>query len=160
MSEQSNEVGVAATVPASPARNPPAAATNVSHPSSSSTSAGGATGSKSGSASTTRKATGASLNDANEELAQLIIAGKISSDDVSATKSILDDYTGLKEKVEKLKSLLGRSAKAQREAKIDLDASQKRLTSAMKEIERLHQKLDKLQTRPSRKLNGSSVSCG
>jgi len=149
MSEQSNEVGVAATVPASPARNPPAAATNVSHPSSSSTSAGGA-GSNSGSASTTaRKATVASLNDANEELAQLIIAGKISSDDVSATKSILNDYTGLKEKVEKLKSLLGRSAKAQREAKIDLDASQKRLTSAMKEIERLHQKLDKLQTRPS-----------
>jgi chromosome segregation ATPase len=133
---------------------PPTVSVNLSHPShqsstSTAASAAAAGGGGSGGGGT-KKATAASLSDANEELSQLIIAGKISSDDVFATKSILNDYTGLKEKVEKLKSLLGRSAKAQREAKVDLDASQKRLTSAMKEIERLHQKLDKLQTRPSR----------
>jgi chromosome segregation ATPase len=130
--------------------SPVAASAAVHHtPTSSSTSGGGGSGATT--TTTSRRSTVVSLNDANEELSQLIIAGKISSDDVASTKSVLNDYTSLKEKVEKLKSLLGRSAKAQREAKIDLDASQKRLTSAMKEIERLHQKLDKLQTRPSRK---------
>jgi len=89
------------------------------------------------------------LNDANEELSQLIICGKISSDDVRCLKSTLKEHVSLKEKVEKLKSLLGRSAKAQREAKIDSEASQKRLVQSLREIERLNQKLDKLQTRPS-----------
>lgn len=108
-----------------------------------------------GAASTSKKAARrstatVSLGDAHEELSQLIIGGRISSDDVSMTKSILNEHASLKEKVEKLKSLLGRSAKAQREAKVDLDASQKRLTQAMREIDRLNQKLDKLQTRPSR----------
>jgi myosin heavy subunit len=90
-----------------------------------------------------------SLDDANEELSQLIIRGKITSDDVPCLKAILKEHVSLKEKVEKLKSLLGRSAKAQREAKVDAEASQKRLTQAMREIERLHQKLEVLQTRPS-----------
>ena len=89
------------------------------------------------------------LDDANEELSQLIISGKISSDDVRCLKSTLKEHVSLKEKVEKLKSLLGRSAKAQREAKLDSEASQKRLVQSLREIERLNQKLDKLQTRPS-----------
>lgn len=89
------------------------------------------------------------LDDANEELSQLIIRGKVTSDDVPCLKAILKEHFSLREKVEKLKSLLGRSAKAQREAKIDSEASQKRLTQAVREIERLNQKLDKLQTRPS-----------
>eukprot|EP00537_Pseudo-nitzschia_pungens_P006183 CAMPEP_0172371582 /NCGR_PEP_ID=MMETSP1060-20121228/43642_1 /TAXON_ID=37318 /ORGANISM="Pseudo-nitzschia pungens, Strain cf. cingulata" /LENGTH=461 /DNA_ID=CAMNT_0013097261 /DNA_START=88 /DNA_END=1469 /DNA_ORIENTATION=+ len=90
-----------------------------------------------------------SLDDANEELAQLIISGKIKSDDALCLKATLKEHVSLKEKVEKLKSLLGRSAKAQREAKVDSEAAQKRLGQAMKEIERLNKKLDKLQTRPS-----------
>lgn len=89
------------------------------------------------------------LDDANEELSQLIISGKISSDDVRCLKMTLKEHVSLKEKVEKLKSLLGRSAKAQREAKIDSEAAQKRLAHALREIERLNRKLDKLQTRPT-----------
>ena len=89
------------------------------------------------------------LDDANEELSQLIISGKISSDDVRCLKATLKEHISLKEKVEKLKSLLGRSAKSQREAKVSSDAAQKRLAQAMREIERLNKKLDKLQTRPS-----------
>jgi len=89
------------------------------------------------------------LDDANEELSQLIISGKIASHDVKSLKATLKEHISLKEKVEKLKSLLGRSAKAQREAKVDSEAAQKRLAQAMREIERLSKKLDKLQTRPS-----------
>ena len=84
------------------------------------------------------------LDDANEELSQLIISGKITSDDVRSLKVSLKEHVSLKEKVEKLKSLLGRSAKAQREAKIDSEAAQKRLVQALREIERLNRKLDKL----------------
>ncbi|KAL3910169.1 MAG: hypothetical protein SGILL_007801, partial [Bacillariaceae sp.] len=89
------------------------------------------------------------LDDANEELSQLVIRGKITNSDVKALKFILEEHVSLKEKVEKLKSLLGRSAKAQREAKMDSEASRKRLLQALREIESLKQKLDKLQTRPS-----------
>jgi hypothetical protein len=89
------------------------------------------------------------LDDANEELSQLIISGKITSNDVRCLKATLKEHVSLKEKVEKLKSLLGRSAKAQREAKIDSEAAQKRLVQALREIERLNKKLDKLQTRPT-----------
>jgi len=89
------------------------------------------------------------LDDANEELSQLIISGNIKSDDVRCLKIALKEHVSLKEKVEKLKSLLGRSAKAQREAKIDSEASQKRLVQALREIERLNKKLDTLQTRPT-----------
>lgn len=90
-----------------------------------------------------------SLEDANEEVSKLIRNGKISPSDVFAVKAILKEHANLKEKVDKLKSLLGRSAKAQRETKVDLDASQKRLSQALREIERLNQKLDKLQSRPT-----------
>lgn len=89
------------------------------------------------------------LGDASEELSRLIISGKIKSDDAQCLKATLKEHASLKEKVEKLKSLLGRSAKAQREAKVDSEAAQKRLGQAMKEIERLNKKLDKLQTRPT-----------
>jgi len=62
-------------------------------------------------------------------------------------RTLLNDYDSLKDKVSKLKSLLGRSAKAQRETKVDLDATQKRLDQALKEIERLNTKIDKLASR-------------
>jgi hypothetical protein len=94
-------------------------------------------------------ATSLTLDDANEELSQLIISGSVQTEDVKALKFILNEHVSLKEKVEKLKSLLGRSAKAQREAKMDSDASRKRLLQAMREIEGLKVKLEKLQTRPS-----------
>jgi hypothetical protein len=105
--------------------------------------AGGTTG---GSAA---KKAAYTLDDANEELSQLLISGKAASEDVRSLRAVLTEHVSLREKVEKLKSLLGRSAKAQREAKVDSEAAQKRLAQAMREIERLHQKVDKLQTRPS-----------
>lgn len=104
-----------------------------------------------GSSSTSRSGlkSAYTLDDANEEISQLIISGKVTSDDVKCLKSMLKEHTSLKEKVEKLKSLLGRSAKAQREAKVDYEKAQKSLGQAMREIERLNRKLEKLQTRPS-----------
>ena len=98
--------------------------------------------------STPAKAT-YSLEDAKSELSTLIKTSKISIDDCHAIKEILKEHMALKEKVDKLKSLLGRSAKAQRETKVDFEASQKRLGNALREIERLNQRLEKLQNRPS-----------
>jgi hypothetical protein len=69
--------------------------------------------------------------------------------DAEALILVLKDYDSLKDKVTKLKSLLGRSAKAQREAKVDLDATQKRLDNALREIDRLNRKVDKLANRPT-----------
>ena len=90
-----------------------------------------------------------SSQDARNELTKLHHFGKISAQDTPAIKAIIQDHFNLKEKVDKLKSLLGRSAKAQRETKVDLEATQKRLSQALREIERLNQKLDKLQSRPT-----------
>jgi hypothetical protein len=62
---------------------------------------------------------------------------------------LVKDHDALKQKIAKLKSLLGRSAKAQREAKVDVDATHKKLESALREVERLAHKLDKLANRPT-----------
>lgn len=62
---------------------------------------------------------------------------------------VLKDHDTLKEKVGKLKSLLGRSAKAQRESKVEMDATQKRLDQALQEIQTLKRKVEKLSNRPS-----------
>lgn len=90
-----------------------------------------------------------SLEDAIKEVSNIVTSGKVTQADVPAIKAILTEHANLKGKVDKVKSLLGRSAKVQRETKIDLDASQKRLNQATREIERLNQKLDKLQSRPT-----------
>jgi hypothetical protein len=90
-----------------------------------------------------------SLDDARKELTLLITSSKITNQDCPAIRSILKEHVLLKEKVDKLKSLLGRSAKAQRETKVDFEASQKRLGNALREIERLSRRLETLQSRPS-----------
>jgi DNA repair ATPase RecN len=90
-----------------------------------------------------------SLEDAIKEVSKIVTSGKVTQADVPAIKAILTEHANLKGKVDKVKALLGRSAKVQRETKIDLDASQKRLNQATREIERLNQKLDKLQSRPT-----------
>ena len=103
--------------------------------------------SKSGQSGTQKSAI--TLEDATNELARLKREGMITVEDISITSAILKEHASLKDKVEKLKSLLGRSAKAQRETKVDFEATQKRLNQALREIERLYQKLDKLQNRPT-----------
>ena len=72
-----------------------------------------------------------------------------STSNKAAADLLLADHAQLKDKVNKLKNLLGRSAKAQRETRIDLDASQKRLAEAQTQIEKLHKKIDKLTNRPT-----------
>ena len=74
---------------------------------------------------------------------------KLNNADSAKLQILLNDYDVLRDKTSKLKSLLGRSAKAQREAKVELDATQKRLEASLREIERLQGKIDKLATRPT-----------
>jgi hypothetical protein len=90
-----------------------------------------------------------SLEEANEEIAQLLTSGKVSQKEVSSLQGMMRDHAALKEKVNKLKSLLGRSAKAQREAKMELEGTTKKLEHAMREIERLSTKVEKLANRPT-----------
>ena len=90
-----------------------------------------------------------SLEEANEEITLLLQSGKVTAQEVSALQGMAKDYAGLREKVSKLKSLLGRSAKAQREAKVELEHTQKRLQGAEREVERLTLKVEKLASRPT-----------
>jgi hypothetical protein len=90
-----------------------------------------------------------SLEEANEEIAQLLTSGKVSQKEVSSLQGMMRDHAALKEKVNKLKSLLGRSAKAQREAKMELEGATKKLEQAMRENERLSTKVEKLANRPT-----------
>ena len=98
---------------------------------------------------TSAKAPVLSAERARVEVGRWIGSGKLSKVDSDALAVVLKEDDGLKEKVGKLKSLLGRSAKAQRESKVELDATQKRLDQALKEIERLNRKVDKLANRPT-----------
>jgi hypothetical protein len=94
-----------------------------------------------------------SVDEARAELATWINKNNkpplLSTDEASTLNVLLKEFDSQKEKVVKLKSLLGRSAKAQRESKVDLDATQKRLDHALREIDRLNKKIDKLANRPT-----------
>jgi hypothetical protein len=90
-----------------------------------------------------------SLEEANEEIALLLEGGKVSMLDVSSLQGLLRDYSALQDKVTKLKSLLGRSAKAQREAKVEVEMTQKRLDQALRDVERLQTKVNVLANRPT-----------
>ena len=58
-----------------------------------------------------------SSNDSNEAVMKLVKSGKLSPQESQAVKALAKDHAALKIKVDRLKGLLGRSAKAQREAK-------------------------------------------
>lgn len=58
--------------------------------------------------------------DLNEELATLLLKKQLPQTSVTALQNLLRENSTLKEKNNKLKSLLGRSAKAQRDAKNEL----------------------------------------
>lgn len=91
-----------------------------------------------------------SVDRARSEVNRWLKAGnKLSQVDMETLQVLMKDHDGIKEKIGKLKSLLGRSAKAQREAKVDLDGTQKRLDHALREIDRLNKKIDKLANRPT-----------
>ena len=90
-----------------------------------------------------------SLEEANEEIALLLQSGKVTQKEVSALQGLMRDHVALGEKVPKLKSLLGRSAKAQREAKMELESTSKKLEAALREIDRLSSKVERLANRPT-----------
>ena len=84
-----------------------------------------------------------------EALQEFVANQTLGAGDIQAIQILIKDHNSLKEKVTKLKSLLGRSAKAQREAKVELEATQKRLDQSLREIDRQKQKIDKLVNRPT-----------
>jgi hypothetical protein len=91
-----------------------------------------------------------SVDRARDEISRWLQAGnKLSHVDNETLHVLLKDHDNMKDKVGKLKGLLGRSAKAQREAKVDLDATQKRLDQTLRENDRLNKKIDKLANRPT-----------
>lgn len=99
--------------------------------------------------SSSSDATSTLAHDANEELAVLLQAGKISQSDVTSLQRVVRENATLREKVAKLKSLLGRSAKAQKECKAELDVARVRLDEAHREAERLRSKVESLAARPT-----------
>mmetsp|Transcript_32329 Transcript_32329/g.69989 ORF Transcript_32329/g.69989 Transcript_32329/m.69989 type:complete len:603 (+) Transcript_32329:107-1915(+) len=89
------------------------------------------------------------IDQANEELAFLLTHGKINQSEVMALQKIVRENATLKEKVAKLKSLLARSAKAQKEAKSELEIARRRLDEANGEVRRLNSRVDSLASRPT-----------
>lgn len=68
---------------------------------------------------------------------------------VTSLQNLLRENATLKEKNNKLKSLLGRSAKAQRDAKNELEAMKKLYESSKKECDRLEKRVEVLANRPT-----------
>ena len=100
-----------ATNPASVATNPASVATNPASlaPKPATSHAVGGSAAKPGAS--------APNVDSNEAVMKLVKSGKLSSQEAQAVKGLAKDHAALKIKVDRLKGLLGRSAKAQREAK-------------------------------------------
>lgn len=67
--------------------------------------------------SATTAGAGAPNVNSNEAVMKLVKSGKLSSQEAQGVKGLAKDHAALKIKVDRLKGLLGRSAKAQREAK-------------------------------------------
>lgn len=89
------------------------------------------------------------VDKAHEEVGKLIERNELDEASSSSLQTMFREHEALKDKVSKLKVLLGRSAKAQREAKVELDATNKRLESTLKENHQLQSKIDKLASRPT-----------
>lgn len=89
------------------------------------------------------------IDQANEELAFLLTHGKINQSEVMALQKVIRENVALKEKVAKLKSLLARSAKAQKDAKVELEGTRRRLDESNGEVRRLTARVDSLASRPT-----------
>jgi hypothetical protein len=92
-------------------------------------------------------------NAANEELhdalSNLLLSNQLPQSSISALQSILRENATLKEKNSKLKSLLGRSAKAQRDVKNELEQLKKLHEEIKRENERLERRVEVLANRPT-----------
>ena len=85
----------------------------------------------------------------NEELATLLLQNQLPQSSVTALQNLLRENASLKEKNSKLKSLLGRSAKAQRDAKNELEQMNKSYEAARAEADRLEKRVEVLANRPT-----------
>jgi hypothetical protein len=97
---------------------------------------------------TESKLAGGSAN-VDDIVKKIIASGKLLPEESKAVKDLLNDHAALKTKIDRLKGLLGRSAKAQREAAVDLKNSQKKLEQALRDVKRLNEKVDRLSSRPT-----------
>ena len=87
--------------------------------------------------------------DLNEELASLLLKKQLPQTSVTALQNLLRENATLKEKNNKLKSLLGRSAKAQRDAKNELEQMKKLYEATKMENDRLEKRVEVLANRPT-----------
>jgi len=87
--------------------------------------------------------------DLNEELATLLLTNQLPQSSVTALQNLLRENASLKEKNNKLKSLLGRSAKAQRDAKNELEQMKKMYEATRAENDRLEKRVEVLANRPT-----------
>jgi hypothetical protein len=85
----------------------------------------------------------------NATLSNLLLGKQIPQSSISALQSILRDNATLKEKNSKLKSLLGRSAKAQRDAKNELEHIKKLYEEIRQSNEKLERRVEVLSNRPT-----------
>jgi len=89
------------------------------------------------------------LSLANHEISKLLQQNKITQNDVTTLQSILRENVALTGKTQKLKNLLGRSAKAQSDLKQDLSSSKHKLEHAQKAIEKLNARMEQLANQPT-----------
>ncbi|CAB9505845.1 expressed unknown protein [Seminavis robusta] len=84
-----------------------------------------------------------------DDVLKLVDTGKLSAEEVEVLRGFVKEYQGLKIKVDRMKGLLGRSAKAQREAKVEAETAKKQLENSLKDVDRLQKKVHHLSTRPT-----------
>ena len=89
------------------------------------------------------------IEEANDEIAKLLLDNRISVRESSKLQSILRESAILKEKVAKLKLLLARSAKASKETKQENLEYKRLLDVAKKEVDRLNGRVEAMASRPT-----------
>ena len=96
-------------------------------------------------------ATNSPLENARNEVQQLMEQKEFGDDEptVSAIQTLFRENEAMKEKVTKLKTLLGRSAKAQRDLKVEMEQLQKKYDSSHKENGKLQSRIHQLSARPT-----------
>jgi len=85
----------------------------------------------------------------NDALSNLLLSNQLPQSSISALQSILRENATLKEKNSKLKSLLGRSAKAQRDVKNELEQLKKIHDELKRENVRLERRVEVFANRPT-----------
>jgi hypothetical protein len=86
-------------------------------------------------------------------MAKLLTEGHIDQKHVSVVQGLIRENLQSKEKITKLKSLLQRSSKAQKEAKGEVNTVKQRLEESQETIRSLHARIDTLANRPTHYLD-------